>query len=276
MSPPRKLALLLLLSLGLLGTASLLILPGLSSDQAQAAVLRRLPPRVAEPPPALSPAVQQQLQQQTALATAALSSPTQWSRPPQRAVLLALQRDQQGAELFARSGGSEPPADALAGSYATLLPNQIGETTAESRLSADYLITHLRRDFSLNQQSSQNIALVPGPTRDFDLIGSLLLTRASNTEEAGWYLITLHLANPTAASYRIRNGFFCVTGPFEGGTILDRTDTISAHGTAMVPVLYEWRASASNWRRLMWSMQVTPEASGPPLVVFQGLTVDRL
>ena len=276
MSRFLKLVPLILLCLCLLYTVLALSPRGPSSHQAEAAVARRLPGLVTKPAPDLSPAIQHKLEQQTTLATTAITAPARWSRPPQREVVEVLRRDQEGAALLALSGSSEPPEGALSGSYAVVLANQIGEASGEERLSADYLHVHLRRDFSLGRQSSENIALVLAPTRDLETVGSFLLRRESSTEDAGWYLIALHLANPTDSSYRIRNGIFCMTGIMAGGTILDRTETIPAHSTLMVPVLYQWRASGSDARRLLWSAQIWSEGSGLPLLVFQGLTVDRL
>ncbi len=219
-------------------------------------------------------ALQAELRRQTALATARIAGPGRWSAPALRAVIQVLRRDRQGAELYTRSGSAEPSADAICGSYAACLPNQIGEPSPDGRLSGEFLRVHLTSGFSLGQQHSQNIALVQGPP-SVETIGSFLLRRESSAG-AGWYLITLHLANPTAGSYRIRNRVFCMTGTLEGFPLVDDTRTLRPHETMMLPTLREWGASAKNWRRLLWGVEITGTSGSPAVVAFRGLTVDKL
>jgi len=266
MSRRLQAVLVLLLSGAILaGIWTLTSSPGRSgaSGQADAAVVAI--PRVAGGTPAqasvMPPKLQQGLQTQQQFAAVQMSMPPRWTKPPIGRLVSLL-------NLETRAGQVPPSAPsesdtAPCGSYATLLPNQIGEEGPNPRLRG-YIENAICAGFSRGQQQAQNIALI---SVSGETLGGVF---SVEFESPGWYLITFHLQNPTDQARHPRNKVFLAEG-WSWSQILDDTRTLPAHGSVMLPMLVEMRSATD--KGIYWYVDAGTSSTH---LALQGLTIDKL
>lgn len=211
-----------------------------------------------------------------ALALTPLKAPAPWAPPSLRDVVGAIGDEPEVSRLDLASRARALSPSAPSGSYATVLPNDIGEESTDRRLSGKFLHTVLMQGLSRAEQQRRNIALVQAEGMGFlDYVGLFYLHR----ESPGWYVITLHLSNPTSYSYEITNRLWHSVGQVDmGNSLLQETRTMPPHSSLVLPVLVERRASGADLEpyRIYWYASLDGVRFDSRLVVFRALTVDRL
>jgi hypothetical protein len=235
----------------------------------------KLPERTATTQKAAPPAATKTVTRD-ALALTPLKAPAPWTPPPLRDLVGAIGDEPEVSRLGLASRARALSPSAPSGSYATVLPNDMGEESADRRLSGKFLHTVLMQGLSRAEQQRRNIALVQAEGMAFlDYVGLFYLHR----ESPGWYVITLHLSNPTSYSYEITNRLWHSIGQVDmGNALLQETRTMPPHSTLVLPVLVERRASGADFEpyRIYWYASVDGVRFDSRLVVFRALTVDRL
>jgi hypothetical protein len=235
----------------------------LSSDSGAGRAAAALAPRITDEGTPLPSSLLQEVRMAQQAANMQLQLPSAWSAPSVRSLLQIVRGDSKGRELYARSGSTRPPADALAGSYAVLRPNEIGEEGDNPRLSGS-LNCYLRRGYSRAQQQAQNIALIYCPR---ECTGGAFSLRF---DSPGWYLITLHLANAGGTTSRICTKAALLQG-WSAQVVIDDDRQVAGGASFVLPCLVEVTAAAT---RSLFLEVSAPD--GAHIIAFQSITVDEL
>jgi len=201
----------------------------------------------------------------------ALRLPPAWSRPSVRSVIAVLRNHTASSQLYTRSGSTEPSADAVSGSYATLRPNEMG-TMPSGRLDG-YVHTTIGGAYTRAAQQEQNIAHVP--------IGEVCYRGLSQgspavfylrCETAGWYVVALHFYHPGSYTFQLRNWLVMRDAEGRYSTALDRTDTVPAAADYVIPALIQ--IPSAGWYPVDWQIQVLSAAN--PSLVLRAITADKI
>ena len=265
MSRPLRLTLLGITSFGLLWALSALgLLNPLSPSaraskvSAPAAVGRKRPPPTVHHPaaPLLS---SDELLQAQALATTPLAAPKTWQRPNLAAVISRLPSPPPPSPT------PDTDPNAPAGSYATFTPNDIGVIPSNPRVSG-HLQTILRNFYSRQQQHQDNIALIP--SYGAGTIGSFSI----NFEDPGWYLIALHLSNPSSHPATVTNTVYYRPHGYPRPPFIEDTRTVPPNTSFIIPQLIEIAIDSESF---MWQ-PVSTAGDSHSALIFHALTIDRL
>ena len=200
-----------------------------------------------------------------------LRLPPPWSRPSVRSVVAVLRTHAPSGELYTRSGSTEPSADTVSGSYATLRPNEMG-TVPSGRLDG-YVHSMISSVYTRAAQQEQNIASIPiGETcyrgRTLGSPGCFYL----RCETAGRYVVALQLHHPGNHTFSLRHQLTMQDEDGHASTLLDRTDTVPAHAEYVVPALIQ--VPAPGWYPVSWETEVLSAVN--PSLVLRAVTTDKI